>query len=335
MTDEITCNKCLKRPAQVRLEYGPSDYCAICFCELFEKRVAKANREFGLLRRGDVIGVGVSGGKDSAAVLYVLNKMAKRIGAIKIVPICIDEGIKGYRDKAIVKAEELCSKLGLKLHVFTYKDLFSTTMDGIVDVKDDLDKWRGACSYCGVFRKYALNLAARKLKCNKLAIGHNSDDTAQTVFMNLMRNEPERMNRFGATSHKFKQELFVPRIKPLVYCLERECALYCILKELPFHLQECPHSSDSFRGEIKDMLNTLESKHPGIKFNIVKSFLALQARLAKEKLDEKKAKNLQLDLIKAGKCKDCGEHASSEFCKACSLKLEIKKAKKKKKEKRR
>ena len=153
MTEEITCNKCLKRPAQVRLEYGPSDYCAICFCELFEKRVARANREFGLLRRGDVIGVGVSGGKDSAAVLYVLSKMTKRIGAIKLVPICIDEGIKGYRDKAIVKAEELCSKLGLKLHVFTYKELIMKravldrtmppgNITGMTDLeRAELDSW--------------------------------------------------------------------------------------------------------------------------------------------------------------------------------------------------
>lgn len=316
--DEIICNKCLKRPAQVRLEYGPSDYCAICFCDLFEKRVAKANREFQLLRRGDRIGVGVSGGKDSAAVLYILHKMAKKFGHIEIVPICIDEGIKGYRDKAIVKCEELCTQLGLKLNIYTYKELFETTMDKVVSKRENLETWKGACSYCGVFRKYALNLAARKLKCNKLAVGHNADDVAQTVFMNFMRNEPQRMRRFGVTTEDFEQELFVTRIKPLVYCLERECAIYCTLKELPFHLQECPHSSESFRGEVKDFLNQVESKHPGSKFNIIRSFLVLQKELKKSdpQIPESTRK-------KPGKCEECGEYTSMQKCKACQLKKEV------------
>ena len=318
MESEITCNKCLKRPAQVRLEYGPSDYCAVCFCDLFEKRVAKANREFHLLKRGDKIAVGVSGGKDSAAVLYVLNKMAKRIGDIKIVPICIDEGIKSYRDKAIKKAKELCKKLGLKLHVFNYKELFSTTMDYVTARRAYVKDWKGACSYCGVFRKYALNLASRKLGCNKLAVGHNADDIAQTVFMNFVRNEPKRMRRFGVTTEDFQQALFVTRIKPLVYCLERECALYCALRELPFHLQECPYSNESFRGEVKDFLNAVEAKHPGSKFNIIRSFLSLQKELKKTD-----SPNLPSSTKQPGKCQECGEYTSMKTCKACQLKKEV------------
>lgn len=323
MENEILCNKCLKRPAQVRLEYGPSDYCALCFCDLFEKRVAKANREFQLLRRGDRIAVGVSGGKDSAAVLYILNKMARKFGHIDIVPICIDEGIKGYRDKAILKAKELCKQLRLKLNIFTYNELFETTMDKVVSKRDEIDSWKGACSYCGVFRKYALNLAARKLKCNKLAVGHNADDIAQTVFMNFMRNEPQRMRRFGITTEDFQQDLFVTRIKPLAYCLERECALYCALRELPFHLQECPHSSESFRGEVKDFLNTVEAKHPGSKFNIIRSFLALQ-----KELKETNSPNLPSSNKTPMKCEECGEYTSMKTCKACQLKTEVTKKKK-------
>ena len=101
------------KTAQVRLDYNATGLCAECFCKLFEDRVRKANKDFKLLRRGDVIAVGVSGGKDSAAMLCVLDKLAREIGGITLKPILIDEGIEGYRDESEKKARQLCETLGL------------------------------------------------------------------------------------------------------------------------------------------------------------------------------------------------------------------------------
>ncbi len=309
---EIKCTKCKKRDAVVDLGYVKSDLCSPCFIDYFENRIYRANREFGMLQHGEKIGVGVSGGKDSAALLYVLTKVAKHVGA-ELVPILIDEGIKGYRDKAAEKAEALCKQLGLKLNRVSYQEVFGITMDKAVKKKDKV-KWRGACSYCGVFRKTALNKAAYDFGCKKLAIGHNADDMAQTILMNFMKSEPARFMRFGALSGIVERDKFVMRVKPLIYVTEHECAVYCTLRNLPFHLQECPYSSDSFRGELKDFLNKVESKHPGTKFNILKSFMALKELMVASPVKEKDLKH----------CTKCGAPCSSgDNCKACALADEL------------
>ncbi len=306
----VDCNKCEKREAVTQLRYSKSDLCTQCFFNYFEDRVFKANREFELVQHGDKVAVGVSGGKDSAALLFSLTKVAKKVGA-QLFPVLVDEGIAGYRDEAAKKAEALCEMLGFKLQVVRYEDLFSTTMDK-ANANRGKVKWRGACSYCGVFRKHALNAAALELKCNKLAVGHNADDVAQTILMNLTRNEPARFLRFGAVSGVVERTRFATRIKPLVYVTEKECALYCDLRGLPFHLAECPYSSDSYRGDVKDFLNKLELKHPGTKFNVVKSFLAMK-QLAKLEENEQSINT----------CTQCGSPCGGNTCKACEFKKEL------------
>jgi len=307
----VICTKCEKRDAVVNLAYNASDLCSPCFIDQFENRVYRANRDFKLIQRGDRVAVGVSGGKDSAALLFVLTKIAKHVGA-EVVPILVDEGIKGYRDEAMKKAQELCKIVGLELTIVPYSEVYGVTMDQANAKKDKL-QWRGSCTYCGVFRKQALNTASHKLKCTKMAVGHNADDIAQTIFMNFMRNEPSRFLRFGATGGVVERNKFVMRIKPLIYNTEKECAIYCTLRGLPFHLAECPYSSDSFRGEIKDFLNKLEEKHPGTKFNIVRSFLAMKELIGDAQVKEKDLKH----------CTKCGEPCGGEVCKACQFTEEL------------
>ncbi len=303
----VLCSICSKRESVVRIYYDKTDLCKACFCLRFEKRVMKANREFNLLKRGDVVAVGISGGKDSAAMLYVLSKMTKKIGGITLKPILIDEGIQGYRNEAMEKAKELCDSLKLPLQVFSYKKEFGLSMDEAIKSRDEKKLSNKSCSFCGVFRKSLLNKAARAAGANKAAIGHNADDIGQTFLMNLMRSDVKRLKKFGAVSGLFEQDLFVKRIKPLIYNTERECALYCSLKNLPFYLGECPYSSESFRGLVKDFLNTAEQKHPGTKFAVLNSFLSLQEELDTPEKQEPK------------KCIKCGENTSSETCKACSF----------------
>ncbi len=304
------CTKCKKRDAVITQKYSKRELCGPCFIDEFENRVYKANREFKLIRRGDRVAVAISGGKDSAALLYILTKIAKYVKA-EVFPVLIDEGIANYREKAKEKAIELCEKLGLKLTVKTFQELFGTNIDKANAKKSKA--WRGSCSYCGVFRKYALNAAALELKCNKIAVGHNADDVAQTILMNLTRNEPQRFMRFGAISGVVERDGFATRVKPLIYVTERECATYCHLLHLPIHLGECPYSSDSYRGDVKDFLNNMENKHPGTKFNIIKSFLAMKSNAEKIEQKEKQIKS----------CVECKAPSGGETCKACQFKKEL------------
>lgn len=310
----VSCSLC-KNKAIVSLNYAGVSLCGSCFTKNFEKRVSKANKEFKLLWRKDRIAVAISGGKDSAAMLFVLNKLTEKIGEIELIPVLIDEGIKGYRNNALEEAKKLCKKLGFSLKIYSFKKYFGMSLDEMIKKRNSLNSdfcEKGACSICGVFRKWLLNKAAQELEANKLAVGHNLDDVAQTVLMNLFRNEPSRFHRFGVLSGSEEKELFVRRIKPLFFCPERECAIYSILQGLPFYLGECPYSSEAYRGEVKNFLNYLEKKSPGVKFNVVHSFLSL-----KKELEYCESKKQKTGCSSIPVCSVCGQYSSSKVCKAC------------------
>ncbi len=319
----VLCSKCRKAKAVFSDRQSGLALCPACFAQLFEKKVWKANKDFQMLRRGDKIAVAISGGKDSAAMLHVLNKMAKKIGKIQLIPVLVDEGIVGYRPACIAEAKKLCKKEGLKLVVFTFKKLFGETLDNIIAQRKKLppSKQPGACSICGVFRKKALTLAAAAVKANKLAVGHNLDDLAQTFLMNLLRNEPDRIERMGTGAGKAgPSKEGALRIRPLIYNPERECAAYSFLEKLPHCSDECPYSTEAFRGDVRDFLNSLEEKRPSTKKNLLDAWMAIAGKRAegtgKGGAAETNGKGSAVEELKK-RCKNCNEPSSSNLCKAC------------------
>ena len=327
----VKCARC-ERDAVVKLSYNKADLCSRCFCNMFENRVKHANKKFKLIGLNQKIAVGISGGKDSAAMLYVLSELVKNIHGTALIPIAVDEGIEGYRSQSIDKARELCQMLGLELQVFRYKDYFDKSMDEVIQIRDEKSEnqrgfeARRSCTYCGVMRKWLLNRAAREVGANSLAIGHNADDTAQTFLMNMLRSEPDRFERFEVKGGE--KDGFVKRIKPMIFNLEKECAIYCELKGIPYYRGECPYSAEAFRGEAKDFLNETEAKYPGVKFNLLKSYLNLREKMdrleeleGKETVEEEGSAKQTSNPI--AKCQVCGENTSEEVCKACQFMREL------------
>ncbi|NYZ74723.1 TIGR00269 family protein [Candidatus Micrarchaeota archaeon] len=305
----VSCFNCGKK-AVVELPYASASFCKNCFLEHFKRRIRKANKEFGLVRRGDSIAVAVSGGKDSAALLWSIKYLAQMAGNVEVKPVLVDEGIKGYRDKAVLAARQACKKLGFELTVASFKKSFGKTLDEIIAARDRKSgRKEGACSYCGVLRRAALDQAVKELGANKVALGHNADDLAQTFLMNLLRGEVVRNSRLRLTEDDGVAEGFVRRIRPLIFVPERECALFSTLQGLSFHLGACPYSGEAFRGTVKDFLNDAEAKHPGIKLNLLNSFLALRKAVGETTYKRKEKP-----------CEECGRPSSGgRVCKACEL----------------
>ena len=305
----VSCFNCGKK-AVVELPYAGASFCKNCFLQHFARRIRKANKEFGLVRRGDVIAVAVSGGKDSSALLWSIRYLAQMAGNVEVKPVLVDEGIKGYRDKAVLAARDACKKLGFELTVASFKKSFGRTLDELIVARNRKSgRKEGACSYCGVLRRAALDNAAKDLGANKVALGHNADDLAQTFLMNLLRGEVVRNSRLRFTEDEGVAEGFVRRIRPLVFIPERECALFSTLQGLPFHLGACPYAGEAFRATVKDFLNDAEAEHPGVKLNLLNSFLALR-----------KAVGEQESKIKARPCMKCGRPSSGgSLCRACEL----------------
>ena len=301
--------KCGKKPVIFR-RYEGLYLCRNCFCRSIEKKVKRTIRKEGMISSGDKIAVGVSGGKDSTTVLNIMNLIIGPRRDMELIAISIDEGIKGYRKNSIERIKKFCNKLGIEHITFTFKKSLGKTLD---ERTRGIPKKDGeVCTYCGVGRRYLLNKTARDLKCNKLCLGHNLDDETQTIFMNYIRGDLSRAARVGpitnSSSKKKKGHLFIPRIKPLREIPEKEVALYAMLKGFDISFDKCPNAS-GIRFEIKEFLNNLEEKYPGVKFAILETFDKISSRVQNTTETE--------DTIR--ECKKCREPSAQEICKTCEL----------------
>ena len=134
---------------------------------------------------------------------------------------------------------------------------------------------QSSCSYCGVFRRKLLNEKAGLIKAKKIATGHNLDDEAQNIIMNVFKNHTYLLPRLGPKTGLAEHKGFVPRIKPLYFCEEGEVMLYSKLNNFPVKYEKCPCRADAYRKEVAEMLNEFEKHHKGTKSGIIRSFLEI------------------------------------------------------------
>jgi tRNA-5-methyluridine54 2-sulfurtransferase len=278
------------------------------FFKYVEKKVLKTVRNYDLIKKNEKIVVGLSGGKDSAVTLYLINKLfSSRISDISA--LAVDEGIKDYRDKTLLDAKKLCKDLNIPLKIFTYKKEIGVKIDKIAHLGNP-------CAWCGVFRRYLLNKTARLIKADKLATGHNLDDEAQSIIMNQFKGNVAFSAKLGPMTGALAHEKFVPRIKPLYFLTEKEVLIYSKLRGLNVNYVECPNSAGTFRDKVCEMLNSMENEYPGTKQGIVNGFLEILPKLKEMYKGQK-----------IGSCKDCGEPAVKNKCRKCEMvdKLRLKK----------
>lgn len=291
----MKCQRCGKT-AVVYQKYSNAHLCKTHFIEDVERKIKRDIRKFKMVERDDRIAVALSGGKDSTALLYVLHKIFQKRPDIELSVISIDEGIRGYRKHTLSHAAKQTGELGIHHTIRSFEDEFGTTLDKLIGKKE-----AAACTLCGVLRKNLLNKAARELGATKLAIGHNLDDEAQTILMNYLRGDVDRMTRMAGTV-----PWMVLRIKPLRSIPEKEVALYGFLNNLPVSLDECPYATEALRNEIREMLNNYEVKHPGTKYSLLGGFDAI-------------SEALHPPATQIVQCKKCGEPSSESICKTCRL----------------
>ncbi|RDX82851.1 Cytoplasmic tRNA 2-thiolation protein 1, partial [Mucuna pruriens] len=180
------CGVCKKARASVKRPKTLEHICRDCFYDAFEDEIHK------VFRPGERVAIGASGGKDSTVLAYVLSKLNRIHNyGLHLFLLSVDEGITGYRDDSLETVHRNQIQYGLPLKVVSYKDLYGWTMDQIVDVIG----LKNNCTFCGVFRRQALDRGASLLNVDKLVTGHNADDIAETVLLNLLRGDVARLSR--------------------------------------------------------------------------------------------------------------------------------------------
>ncbi len=288
------------------MRYSGRHLCLGHLSDFVLQRARRAFREQYDIPQGGRIGVAISGGKDSAAALHITKEVFGGHTDKEIFAITVDEGIEGYRPGAVEEARKLCEMLDIRHVVVSFTDIYGHTLDELLEEERKL----GACSYCGVLRRQVMNLGARNEGAAVLVTGLNLDDTAQGILMNITRGDVERLARMGP--HAVAQPSLVPRLLPLRYVPEKECYLYCLANELPFHDGECPYALEAQRGLYRDVLNQLEDATPGTRHSILNTYDALRPLLAQ-----------RFEPGKLHSCKRCGEPTVGEMCRACVFLEEI------------
>ncbi|HWS21635.1 MAG TPA: TIGR00269 family protein [Methanoregula sp.] len=301
--DVPECSFCTE-PAVVCQRYHNRHLCGTHFTADVELRVADTIKTRQLIVPQDRVAVALSGGKDSTALLLLLHRLLPAWEDVRLIAITIDEGIAGYREETIQSAERLTGRLGIEHHCIAFTSLFGESLDAFLTGRETQ-----ACSICGILRKKALVVGAHQAGATKLATGHNLDDEAQSVLMNVFRGDLPRLVRNSRDESSGK---FIPRIKPLSRISEKEIATYLMLNDAWNELPECPYTRYAMRREVRSMLSGFEYKHPGTMLNLVES---------KEKIERCAKGSVMSEPIHS--CRECGDPCSGDLCQVCLLRQSL------------
>jgi uncharacterized protein (TIGR00269 family) len=267
-----------------------------------EEKTAKTIAKFSMMQHGDRVAIGVSGGKDSLSLLYVLKKLFDDHGNNnELVAVTIDEGIKGYRDESLQIVSDFCSKLGVESKVLSYKSLFGVDMDEAM-IRRPSEKM-SSCSMCGTFRRRAIDIAAESVGADVVATAHNMDDQLQTFMINLLAGDVERIGWIYPEPVQYATGM--KKIKPFIEIYEYEIAFYALQREIPFQSEECPYMNESIRTDLREFFNKMEKDHPGIKYNAYNSMMKVSKVLRSAPQSGGK------------KCSVCGRDSTGETCSVC------------------
>ncbi|AMD22439.1 HGR100Wp [Eremothecium sinecaudum] len=320
------CELCHSRKALLRRPKNLQRICKLCFFHVFETEIHNTIVSNNLFYRGEKIAVGASGGKDSTVLAYILKLLNERYDyGIEIVLLSIDEGIMGYRDDSLATVKRNQKQYGLPLEIVSYKDLYNWTMDEIVACAGI----RNSCTYCGVFRRQALDRGAAMLNINHVVTGHNADDMAETVLMNILRGDVARLEKSTAIITQSSGSP-IKRSKPFKYSYQKEIVLYAHYKKLDYFSTECTYAPEAFRGTARELMKKLEVVRPSCIIDIIHSGqnLCLKPRKVKRapppghvEVRANGSVSLQRDkgFADGNRCEKCGYLSSNQICKACML----------------
>ena len=215
--------------------------------------VRRAVDDYEMIKDGDKIAIGISGGKDSLALLYALAGL-RRVYPQKfeILALTID---MGFENVDFSKIAELCKKLDVEYHVIPTQ---------ISKIIFEERKEASPCSLCAKMRRGAIHTSAKELGCNKVALGHHFDDTIETFMLNLFFEG--RIGCFSPVTYLSRTDITL--IRPMIYLPEKDVRYFANSVELPVVKSPCPADGNTQREEMKKLLSELDRKHKGLRYRI-------------------------------------------------------------------
>ena len=258
----MKCTRC-KATAVVALPSHHAGFCEACFLDFFTKQVEKGIRRQGLFTFEDKILVAISGGKDSLALMYELDRLGYNVTGLHI-----DLGIPGSSQAARAVSERFCARHGLPLII---KEMEKEGL-AIPLVKARLH--RPICSVCGKIKRHFFNKVALEEGYTVLATGHNLDDEIARLFSNTLRWDTSYLADQGPLLEAREGDAgFARKVKPLWRLSEFETANYAFLRGIDYHFAPCPYSKGASFTFHKQVWTDIEEEMPGRKLDFYQGFL--------------------------------------------------------------
>jgi tRNA 2-thiocytidine biosynthesis protein TtcA len=223
------------------------------------RRVGRAIEDFNLIADGDRILCAMSGGKDSYAMLEILDQLRRRAPVrFELVAVTVDQGYRGFQANVL---ERYFQEKGYRYHIER------TNIAEVID--DTMPLGDTHCSMCARLRRGVLYRLAPDLGCNKIALGHHADDLLETLLMSQFYNgeicsmPPLLRARDGRNTV----------IRPLCYVWEHEIIDFTLEAGFPVIGCACPACGDVSlkRKQMKMLLSKMEGDHAGIKASLLKA----------------------------------------------------------------
>lgn len=209
----------------------------------------KAIDRYNMIEDGDKIAIGVSGGKDSLALLYALKGL-QRFYPKKFELVAITVSL-GFENFDLSKISALCNELDIP---------YSIINTDIGNIVFNERKEKNPCSLCAKMRKGALNEAAVELGCNKVALGHHKEDIVETMMLALFYEG--RFYSFAPVTYLDRSNLYA--IRPLMYVPEKEVKSFKKNYQLPVVTSPCPANGYTKREYMKNLLKALNKENPNL-----------------------------------------------------------------------
>lgn len=334
----MSCEGCGNKTPMIKHAMTLKRLCKECFFREVEEEAQRTVEKHSLVRPGESIALGVSGGKDSSVMLHIMHNLRLRYRAfydgVRFAMVAVNEGIQGYRGESLACLQRLHKKYPYELKIVDFEERYGRTLDQIVntangdssihesvplkvDLEDDTGrpqptaKTTTACSFCGILRRNSLSHGSLQVHCTKVATGHNADDNAETVLLNLIRGDAAKLVRCSEPLSDLDQG--VARIKPLCHISQRDIVMYAYLQRLDFFSVECPYATTALRGKPRSFLTSLCTK-PGYSDVTLRIMRSTRKLRLKTTCDTRRLTDLHL-------CPSCQSPVSTTRCQCCDIRM--------------
>lgn len=217
--------------------------------QLYSK-TRQAIDDYHMINADDRIAVGLSGGKDSLALLYALHGLQSFYPVpFSIIAVTVDLGFENQDYSELIT---LCKQLGVPYHIIPTR---------IAEIVFEARQEAHPCSLCSRLRKGALNQKILELQCNKLAYAHHRDDVIDTMMLSLVYEG--RWNTLSPVTYLDRTGLTL--IRPLIYVKEADIKGWVKTYDLPVQPSRCPADKASKRETTKELIRMINRETPGVR----------------------------------------------------------------------